>query len=134
MDLAAIATALKTTLDTLDAEVYDRVPGNAVTPAIVCYPKSPISYRNESFSGQAVQFAVWCLLGEGDYVTSQETILDWLGISTPNSVFDLIAADATLGGVVADAAVIDCTIYGVQPWLNGTNYFQAELTIDIYTT
>ncbi len=132
-DLAEIVSAVAAQLDPLDAEIYDRVPGTVVEPAIVCFPKTPITLHATFEGAVQLQVAVWCLLNTVDLVSQQDQLLDWLSTGTPNSIPDLIDADQTLGGVVASATVTECTIYGVQPWLNGQTYFQAELTVDILT-
>ncbi len=39
----------------LDAEVYDRVPGSAITPGIVVFPRTPVAIRTVFGGGSQVQ-------------------------------------------------------------------------------
>lgn len=117
LDLAAtaeaIVTALKAGVDTTRVTVRAFPEEGMETDAVIGVRCTGVAYRR-SFSASGIAELTWaldvdvaCPAGVGD---SWRLLYDLMGTGNANSIFDAIAADPTLGGVVQAAVAQDVTI------------------------
>lgn len=126
---AALATALDAS-PTL-AVVYQNPPDNAITPSAIILPGgNPVEYAQTLQNGLTrLMFTVLVIVQRFETVSNIAALDDY--ILSNSSIYKLVDADTTLGGVVATAAVTRCSNIGVTNAGEDT-FLGAEFEIEIY--
>ena len=136
-NLKQIRAALKATLVAYYAshgvsiQVYDRVPGAIVSPAVVVEPASG-EYQQTLGAIDRTQhmLAVTALVATADVEAAQDTLDQIISAVGSMSIAAGILSDQTLGGVVEWANASGYRDYGTVSYANA-NYLKA--TVDVQT-
>jgi hypothetical protein len=111
--------------------VYDRVPDNVFYPAAIIFPPTNPDYRNDlSVRSFTVRFVVM-LLVPAVVDRQQLDLYDLLDRSGPSSIFAVIDADKTLGGLNVDARVVSAADPLDLGEMAGTSVYQRAVTIEV---
>jgi len=128
-----VKTALAAALDasTTLAAVYANPPDNAITPSAIILPgNSPVDYAQTLQNGLTrITFTVLVIVQRFETLSNLTALDDY--ILSNSSIYKLLDADTTLGGVVATAAVTRCSNIGLTNAGEDT-YLGAEFEIEIY--
>jgi hypothetical protein len=141
MDVFAIRTAIKQSLDGLELQVYDYVPDSPNVPCLIVYPR-PFDYDSTYTASTGatvahsndITFVVMCLAGTVNMKGAQQTLDGWLSDTGASSVKAAIETDEELGGVVSSVDVTRVDSYGtIQLQDGGTRYLSAEILVEVLT-
>lgn len=128
-----VKTALATALDasTTLAVVYSNPPDNAITPSAIILPgTTPVEYAQTLQNGLTrMTFTVLVIVQRFETLSNLTALDDYIYSNT--SIYKLVDADTTLGGVVATAAVTRCSNVGVTNAGDDT-FLGAEFEIEVY--
>lgn len=129
--LPQIRDALKTTLQGISGlQVYDTVPGQIVTPAAVVRRRS--GPREDTLGGATVEYTmlVTFFSGKVSDPDAQDQIDAFISPHDSGSVFSVLNASPTLGGVVSWAKVTDVEQEHLVEYANVT-YLGVDVVIDV---
>lgn len=134
MNITDIRAALKRSLDMLDGwQIYDYEPDAPNAPCIICVPDEPFMDPYLAMQGGLAELKFRLTILVPHTVTwSHQARLDGLisaGADSPDSVFDRLDADTTLGAVVSMVKLERVGNYGNRNGPDGTRYLGADAFI-----
>lgn len=130
--ITAIREALAVALDGLDGtQVSGYMLANPTPPSIHVVPDE-ITYDSAMGRGlDTVALKIQAYVGFTSDIGAQKRLDVWLAPSGSESVKALVENDRTLGGVVQDARVVDCTGYRLYSSPDGRVVLGAEWTVSV---
>jgi len=130
--LTETLAGLETLLGTVDGlRVYDHLPGDANYPAAVIMPPVVPDYRDDlaGDGSVSVRFPV-LLLVPTTFARIQLQLYPFIEKTGAQSIFALIEADRTLGGLNVDARAVDVTDFDTSQ-VGLTHLYGRTVNIDI---
>lgn len=124
---------LKAAIDTAVAAVtelqgYERIVNTIKVPAIMAFPPDRLSYGETFDDAGEMLFVLRLYTSREVFADAQEALNAYISRTGPRSVVAALRANPRLGGVVADARVVEAANYGNWP-VGQTTYLGVELRI-----
>lgn len=132
MDIQTVSTAFLTALNGLSVRVYDYGPLMPISPAVFIYPLDIPQYEATFDGAVTANFVLRFLVATGATQGGQAELNGLLSPTGTGSAVKKILDDTTLGGAVDSAHVTQLRNYGVFTMRDGTDYFSAELVVEVF--
>jgi hypothetical protein len=117
--MAAAVNVVKAAVPELNA--YPRVVPTITLPAVVAYPPDEISYGDTFDDGGTMLFVLRLYVAQRGDGSDQTRLNEYISRDGARSVVQAIKDNPRLGGVVADARVVQAANYGNWPVGNVTH-------------
>lgn len=130
--IAQIQTAVLSSISSLtDLNEYDFLPDNFTTPAIIA-SVGDITYRTAFADGVAeYEVPLLIIVARSSEIAAQMAMDAYRSRSGTNSIWALVKADPTFGGVVGSSYLAESKPQ-VAISINGAEYLAAEFTLTVY--
>jgi len=130
--LAQVRDGLEARLDTIDGlRVYKHVPGDAHYPAAVVFPPTHADYRDDLGAGSYTHQWIVMLFVPATVDRQQLDLYDFLDRTGPSSIFAVVEADRTLGGLNVDARVMSAQDPLDLGEMAGAQVYQRAVVIEV---
>lgn len=130
--LDTIREGLATRLRTIpDLHVYPKYTGQITVPtAMVLLGDGQFLTYDSSSDSDDLTLTVRLFTSAANDPAGQDLLDDYLNRNTDRSIYDAVAGDPTLGGVVDDASVTGVSGYGQVP-VGLIEYFGCEFIVEV---
>lgn len=125
----AVADALKQGIG--GAQVSGYMLANPVTPCLHVFPDEAVFDTAMARGADTWALKVQAYVGFVDAEGAQRRLDLWIAPSGPESVKALVEADRTLGGLVHDVRVTDCSGYRLYTGPDGRTVLGAEWSLQV---
>lgn len=130
--LTQVRDGLFTRLDTIAGlRVYKQVPGNAEYPAALIYPPTAVDYRDDLGAGSYRVQVVVMLLVPATVDRKQLDLYPFLDRTGSSSIFAVVEADRSLGGLQVDARVVSAQDPLDLGDMAGTKVYQRAVIVEV---
>lgn len=132
--LAQVRDGLEARLNTITGlRVHDHVPGDITPPAAIILPPLILDYREDLGLGAMRATFPVMLLVSSTLARQQLDLYELIERSGPRSIFAVIEADRTLGGLNVDAHAVNVEPADLDQ-LGLANYYARAVNIDVFVS